>query len=354
MSKEILLYGQRDYVSRIKSYINLTRPKDEVHIISFPIHNEKTNDLVFDFSVCDYLLKSFRNDIKILVAFSLRNNYFAKDHLKALGFNNLVFYDSYMDNKLKSEFFSEMYKMRGSEFITIKGKGLPSFLEVYMAKTAKDNKFTPPECLVNSPYIIPIQVGAALTNERIADVIDSTGDNISNRNAHYSEMTAFYWMWKNSKAKYIGLCHYRRFWLNLSFIAEVLHADDLDAVLPLPTLCQKSVYDDYLLKYIPTVWKPMMDVMKEQSPEYYEAAQLIFKDKIFYASNMCILKREVLNDLCEWMFPIVMEVEKIVGDIKDPYFNRYAGFCTERLITLYFIYNKHSWKIAHAEKVFVG
>ena len=95
-------------------------------------------------------------------------------------------------------------------------------------------------------------------------------------------------------------------------------------------------------------------MLKKHSPEYYGAAKEIFKGRIFYASNMCILRREVLNDLCEWMFPIVMDVEKIVGDIDDTYYNRYAGFCTERLITLYFLYNKNNWKIAHAEKLFIG
>ena len=69
---------------------------------------------------------------------------------------------------------------------------------------------------------------------------------------------------------------------------------------------------------------------------------------------MCILRRSVLHDLCEWMFPIVMEVERLVGELKDTYYNRYAGFCTERLITLYFLYNKHSWRIAHVEKVFLS
>ena len=32
---------------------------------------------------------------------------------------------------------------------------------------------------------------------------------------------------------------------------------------------------------------------------------------------MCILKRNVLEDLCRWMFPIVFEIEKRVGDLPD-------------------------------------
>ena len=222
-----------------------------------------------------------------------------------------------------------------------------------MAKFFKDKPISS-DAYEQSKHLIPIQVGAALTDKRVADVTDDTGDNISTHNPHYSEMTAFYWMWKNVQADYLGICHYRRIWINLDKIAEKLQTTDVDAVLPLPTLCRTSIREDHMLRYIPDVWSTMMDVLKSKSPEYYEASKDIFEKPVMYASNMCILKRNVFDDLCSWLFSIVMEVENIIGDLPDVYRNRYAGFCTEELITLYFLYNKQNWRIAHAEKLFIA
>ena len=60
---------------------------------------------------------------------------------------------------------------------------------------------------------MPIQVGKALhANVELGFQCDNTGDNISEKNDSYCELTAIYWAWKNLKdIDYIGLCHYRRY-----------------------------------------------------------------------------------------------------------------------------------------------
>ena len=62
-----------------------------------------------------------------------------------------------------------------------------------------------------SPYL-PIQVGKAISNTDLGVQGDNTGDNISEKNQSYCELTGIYWAWKNLKnVDYIGLCHYRRY-----------------------------------------------------------------------------------------------------------------------------------------------
>ncbi len=357
VTESCLIYGQADYAARIENYLKEIFPNMRLYVLAVPLFYEQPDRTEFDFSEYDSKLQNYPRYIPIYLCFSAKNISVPYRRLALMGFHDIRQYDSVLDNLLKKKFWEHYFLSKGEVFVDIYGwpDSRPESgqkVVVYQAKSDKDKELSNDMEFI-SEYIVPMQAGAILTEKRISKVIDSTGDNISERNRRYSEMTVFYWMWKNATADYLGLCHYRRLWVNLDAIAMKLRSTDVDVVLPLPTLCEHSVHEDYLLKHIPTVWQPMMEVLQGQSPEYYIAAQTIFQERVFYASNMCILKRNVLDDLCRWMFPIVMEIEKRVGDLDDPYYNRYAGFCTERLITLYFRYNKHHWKIAHAEKVFL-
>jgi hypothetical protein len=67
---------------------------------------------------------------------------------------------------------------------------------------------------LNNDIYIPLQVGAALHNS-LGYHSDNTGDNISERNPYYSELTGLYWLYKNdSDCDITGLCHYRRYFIN--------------------------------------------------------------------------------------------------------------------------------------------
>ena len=102
--------------------------------------------------------------------------------------------------------------------------------------------------LFKSDILMPIQTGRAIADEIFEDMIgDDTGDNISERNHKYNELSAQYWAWKNydklGNPEYIGFMHYRR-----HFIFDDTNLDEL----PKSYLnqCEFDYADDKYLKHI--------------------------------------------------------------------------------------------------------
>ena len=66
---------------------------------------------------------------------------------------------------------------------------------------------------------IPMQVGRA-GKEDLGYLGDDSGDNISDKNSSYCELTGMYWLWKNMDCDIIGICHYRRFFTRQERLLE--------------------------------------------------------------------------------------------------------------------------------------
>ncbi len=67
------------------------------------------------------------------------------------------------------------------------------------------------ELITNDLSYSALQVGKSVTNLQLDIQNDATGDNISDKNGIYSELTGWYWIWKNRKHDFIGTAHYRRY-----------------------------------------------------------------------------------------------------------------------------------------------
>jgi hypothetical protein len=195
------------------------------------------------------------------------------------------------------------------------------------------------KCSYIDDYIVPIQVGKALSEEKIETVGDDTGDNISLKNGVFCELTALYWMWKNTNHKYIGLYHYRRrFNLNKDEITSIIN-DNI--ILPKKKKFRMSLEQQYIKEHGENDWNVMIEALKECYPEYYKFSEKVFKNNVLYMFNMFVMNKEVFNKYCEWIFPMLFKIEeRLKSAKKNNYQKRYAGFMAERLFTLYVQYNK--------------
>ena len=288
--------------------------------------------------------------------------------LKEIGFQpeNIIPVSVDLDISLRNRYVKKKYDEAGRDFVKfeelsnrIEGERKPgsdSKLSacVYAASSIFDGKLTDQyEPLAEERTL---QVGAGLTDQRLAGAAetDNTGDNISEMNRQFCELTGLYWIWKNAPGDIVGLVHYRRHFLLPPDWKEIFDKNEVDVILPVPLCVVPSVEENYRQRHIPEDWDNMMGYVKDNHPEDYEAMRAFFKEGLYSPCNMLIARAGVLSDLCSWLFPIVFDVARKGGRRYDKYQNRYPGFLSERLISYFFSGRQGRYKVVYADKNFLN
>jgi hypothetical protein len=199
-------------------------------------------------------------------------------------------------------------------------------------------------------WLVPIQAGAALTDERIAALADDAGENISRKNRQYCEITATYWVWKNAKQAVKGIFHYRRHLLLFPSDAEALLGGEIDAVLPLPYLCPVSVRSHFRRFFSEEVWRAAEEVLGELYPQRYAEILRILRGPYLYAYNMLCAGAAVFDAYCAWAFPVLFATEERLRALPAVADTRALAYTAEALTTLYFLLHEDELRIRHAEK----
>lgn len=185
----------------------------------------------------------------------------------------------------------------------------------------------------------PIEVGAALRNNFIYPLEDNTGNNISPENTFYGELTGLYWIWKNgniSDNDIIGFCHYNKA-LDISEqkATQWLEKNPKGMITLLPGKIRNHP--------VPDECNAVFNSLQKGELKYLEACRKLFDNELAskYPNNrgasMFICRGETFKAYCSWLFPLLSEVRKIVGDKPDaePYWKRYCAYIAERLLSVY-------------------
>ena len=178
---------------------------------------------------------------------------------------------------------------------------------------------------------------------------DNTGDNISIKNKSFCELTGLYWMWKNSKEDIIGLEHYRRYLVkdtkNKNLLDEDTIRKDLqvnDIILPEPLIyggklsAGKTAARWFGDCHDPLVWTLCRDIVVDNYAEYLKDFDWFSYQLKGYCFNMFIANKKLIDEYCEWLFPILFNLESKVDISKyDSYNQRMFGFVSERLFNVW-------------------
>ena len=257
-----------------------------------------------------------------------------------------------------------------------------------------------PAVLLKSEVLTPVHVGRSLVCSDSKDgklsqdnyqwmldnmIGDNTGDNISHLNRRFSEVTCQYFVWKNQdklgNPDYIGFMHYGR---HLNFNLNKKYEENIFGTISAPfaedayfkkfDLCDENIiavckeYDIITAKKwdvsaigsenIYCQYKNSknilniadydigLDVLLKKYPEYKAASEEYNSSSAGYFTNIYIMKKELFNSYCEWLFPILFECEDRIPYCDDIQKNRVIGHIAERLFGIYITYlRKHNPEI---------
>lgn len=174
---------------------------------------------------------------------------------------------------------------------------------------------------------------------------------------YWCELAVIYDIWKRSKAKIVGLEHYRRFfvepgWDGHSNDYKILEKDKIvsalnkyDVILPRQYVPQSriSVGDNYTKKLatkslLPTI-NAFFNFMKSYNPDIYNYMNKSFKETGFYACNMMICKKEIFDKYCEFLFGAINEFKKTLKS--DNNLKRIYGYLSEWIMGYWFEFNNY-------------
>ena len=250
-----------------------------------------------------------------------------------------------------------------------------------------------PGLIISNDVYLPIHVGKSLSKENLGISGDNVGDNISERNSVYCEMTGAYWGWKNLEADYVGLCHYRRYFtfkpmplksrlkekyhfykkkirkiidpgchysyqeqtvvwdcdmfrnMVLDFsdkLKSKLEKGDYDIVVPRPYIESSQNLEQHFREIGMDHIKSLKDVVSRNYPSFYPYLIKTLNSHKLYAANMFVMKWDIFENYCKLVFDVLdLQMKSMVSScwcinpLTEGCYYRVSGYLAEVLTSAY-------------------
>ena len=203
---------------------------------------------------------------------------------------------------------------------------------------------------------LPLQVGAT-GKPSIPDFErDDSGENISEKNPNFCELTGLYWAWKNLDSDYIGLVHYRRYFSKHHFshksieknLQKTLTKPQLEKLLRTSNIIlpkKRKYYIETLYSHYSHTMHPMpldetRKIIAKNYPKYLKSFDRLKTRSSAHMFNMFIFPKSLLDKYCAWLFDILFTLEENLKDNPElksysPFHQRFYGRISELLLDVF-------------------
>lgn len=215
--------------------------------------------------------------------------------------------------------------------------------------------------LPEEPMYLSLHVGKINKKEELGLIGDDTGENISEKNPMFCELTALYWGWKNLDVDYVGLAHYRRHFAmkryffpkdsskKWSLLLNQKDAEKLlseyDIILPYKRKYYiETLYSHYKNSHKIEDLNKTIKIIERDYPEYKQACAIVMNRRWAHMFNMFIMKKELCDAYCKWLFDILFKLEKEVDLSSYSSFEaRVFGRISELLLNVWIYKQNHKY-----------
>ena len=249
------------------------------------------------------------------------------------------------------------------------------------------------DCYLESDILVPVLMGKSPLSGRNINS-DNVGDNISDKNYLYCELTGTYWLWKNVEADVKGLFHYRRVltdktipfkslrvkyssyayrlksvFTNRTFLIQdkrresnfnLYREEAMYFAEKVPFLFREKQIDviapTNMVSYIVTNRQRFNEVLdrdfqalvvrkvEEVAPMYLSAFQETLSATTMTYANIIVARNKIFDEYCNYIFSVLFAVEKKIidegywRDLHEKSLSRRFGYIGELLTSSFVLY----------------
>lgn len=222
----------------------------------------------------------------------------------------------------------------------------------------------PPRYQVTQGKLINVLAGASAfdegTKQQYRDdqwLMDDVGENISPLNSIFGDLTVLYWMWKNADDDFLGICQYRRPWIE----EDVVNSDDGVLYVPEPALFGNMRHQYESSHGTFPAYQFSIDLAnRKRIPLTVDMLEYAWNQGVFHGCNMARGPKWLFDRYCELVFETMMpfyEENMNLCESLQGYQRRSIAFVAERMITTLLIYRNHFFgegKVKDARIGFTG